>query len=533
MAENMNKTARFSKSVGAGIKSVLNPSGREFYVLEYKNDSKQHKKGDKQKVIVDYIELGRDGKCLVQFDESYSTVSRVHAAIVKDGNNWKLIHLSKTNPTLLNGKPVAKEWYLQDGDEIQLSFEGPKIVFILPINNTTSTLGLGQRMTLFRQQALKPYKTTIAVLSTILVLAVASLVFWNIKSNEIWENKFDQTTHVMDSLRDALINESQRVLTLNEENLIIRESSEKEIKALKQQQEEAAHKAKEQQDRINDLESKLDNNVKNEDSDYKNSETPKTVETQGNIEKAKERLTMCSNSLKYIYMNNIDMIYEESGKEQLIEDISLMTSGLSFYGNDGILYTSRKLIEPWYYFNENDNNMRFLNIFDVNMGSVISSFTIVSSDFTRTTTNSQAFNIGRSNDISGIVNIKNRGDFSWKKADFIGSSGWAYNLMPDENNEGFIINKNYIPKQGDILYYYEYPNDIGANIDGIYPSIKSISVEADNLTNGYIITEPIYSNGNVEGSPVIYIDNDNNVYVVGLLTIYGNGVMCIGMSAVE
>ena len=54
MAENMNKTARFSKSVGAGIKSVLNPSGREFYVLEYKNDSKQHKKGDKQKVTVEY-----------------------------------------------------------------------------------------------------------------------------------------------------------------------------------------------------------------------------------------------------------------------------------------------------------------------------------------------------------------------------------------------------------------------------------------------------------------------------------------------
>lgn len=538
MAENMNKTTRFSKSVGAGIKSVLNPNGREFYVLEYKSDSKRHKKGDKQEVIVDYIELGRDSKCLVQFDESYSTVSRIHAAITKEGNTWKLIHLSKTNPTLLNGKSVAKEWYLQDGDEIQLSFEGPKIVFILPINNTTNTLGLGQRMTLFRQQALKPYKTTITLLCAVLIVAVAGLLIWNYQNDRMWKNKFDQTTYAMDSLREALVMESKRVITLNDENLSIKESSEKEIKKLKLQQQKAAEKAKDQQARINDLESQLDKGVTNDVSYKQNAEISENVEAQdqyvydSNIEVGKN-LMLCCNSLKYIYMNNIDMIYDETGKEQMIDDISLMTSGMSFYGNDGKLYTSRKLIEPWYYFNENDNNMRFMNIFDVNMGSLISTFTLVSSDFSKTTTNSQAFNVNRSSDISGIVNIKNRGDFSWSKADISGYSGWAFSLMPNENNEGIVINKNYTPKQGDKLYYFEYPNDIGSNVDGIYPNIKYVKVNVDNLINGFIMTESIARDGNIEGSPVIYLDSDDNISVVGLLSVYGNGIMCISMSVIE
>ena len=39
--------------------------------------------------------------------------------------------LSKSNPTLINGRPIKKSWYLSSGDVIQLSFEGPKIEFIV------------------------------------------------------------------------------------------------------------------------------------------------------------------------------------------------------------------------------------------------------------------------------------------------------------------------------------------------------------------------------------------------------------------
>ena len=54
----------------------------------------------------------KDSRCQVRFDDSFSTVSRRHAAIIKDGDNWKLVQISKTNTTLLNGRPVQTEWYL-------------------------------------------------------------------------------------------------------------------------------------------------------------------------------------------------------------------------------------------------------------------------------------------------------------------------------------------------------------------------------------------------------------------------------------
>ena len=172
MAETIKKKKSFSQTVGAGMKSIFAPSGRTYYVLEHKMGTTKHKAGEKQEIIVDYIELGRDPSCTVQFDGAQKTVSRKHAAIYKDGDNWKLKQLSKTNETLLNGRPVKNEWYLQSGDEIQLSPGGPKLGFIVPANNTVGSIGLNRRLSLFRQQALRPYRTAITVLSIFLILAI-------------------------------------------------------------------------------------------------------------------------------------------------------------------------------------------------------------------------------------------------------------------------------------------------------------------------------------------------------------------------
>lgn len=89
-----------------------------------------------------------------------AVVSRRHAAIVRDGENWKLVQLSQTNKTFLNGHPVTTEWYLQNGDEIQLSVNDPKLGFIIPqgAKAKTGSIALSRRLSLFRQQALRPYK---------------------------------------------------------------------------------------------------------------------------------------------------------------------------------------------------------------------------------------------------------------------------------------------------------------------------------------------------------------------------------------
>ncbi len=203
-------------SIGAGMQSVLG-SGKRYYILEHKVTSKYHKAGESQEIIVDQIELGRSSKCQVRFDETFSTVSRRHAAIVKDGDNWKLVQLSATNPTFLNGQKVANEWYLQNGDEIQLSTNGPKLGFIVPTgkNATVGSIGLTRRLSLFRDQALRPYKTAIAALACLLLVCVAAggyVIFQ--QQEQIKDNAAELAkANEMNAKNSKLIAEQQRMIS--------------------------------------------------------------------------------------------------------------------------------------------------------------------------------------------------------------------------------------------------------------------------------------------------------------------------------
>ena len=179
--DTQNYKRTLAGSVGAGMGALMGASGRTYFILEHKTSSKYHQAGESQKIIVDQVELGRDASCQVRFDESFETVSRKHAAIVRDGENWKLIHLSHSNPTLVNGHPINGSYYLQTGDEIQLSVGGPRLGFIVPQGRQalTSSIGLTERMSLFRKQALRPYKTALTIMGIVFVLAVAGLAAWN------------------------------------------------------------------------------------------------------------------------------------------------------------------------------------------------------------------------------------------------------------------------------------------------------------------------------------------------------------------
>ena len=179
--ETQNYKRTIAGSVGAGVGALFNASGRTYFMLEHKTNTKFHNAGDSQKIIIDQVELGRDGSCQVRFDEGCETVSRKHAAIQRSGENWKLIHLSTSNPTLVNGTPIQGEYILQNGDEIQLSVGGPRMGFIIPQGKQalTSSIGLTERMSLFRQQALVPYKRAMWTMAVLFILVVAGLGYWN------------------------------------------------------------------------------------------------------------------------------------------------------------------------------------------------------------------------------------------------------------------------------------------------------------------------------------------------------------------
>ena len=150
-------------SVGAGVGAIFNGSGRTYYILEHKTSSKYHSAGESQKIIIDQIEIGRDAS--------------------RDGNNWQLIHLSTSNPTLVNGRPIQGTYYLQSGDEIQLSVNGPRLGFIQPQGKQglTSSIKLTERMNLFREQALRPYRRAIWALGALLLLVILGFGAWNYK----------------------------------------------------------------------------------------------------------------------------------------------------------------------------------------------------------------------------------------------------------------------------------------------------------------------------------------------------------------
>ena len=175
-----NKTVQYKRtlrgSVGAGVGALFNGNGRRYYILEHREATKYHKAGEPQKIIIDQAELGRDRNCQVRFDdETCPTVSRRHAAIVREGDRWKLVQLSQTNSTFLNGRAIATEWYLENGDEIQLSVGGPRLGFIVPQGKQSlvSSIKISERLELFRKQALRPYKTAIACMFVLILLLAA------------------------------------------------------------------------------------------------------------------------------------------------------------------------------------------------------------------------------------------------------------------------------------------------------------------------------------------------------------------------
>lgn len=225
MEANYKRTV--AGSVGAGVAAVFNASGRQYYILEHKTESLYHHAGESQKIIVDQVELGRGSACQVRFDESFETVSRRHAAIVKEGENWKIIPLSQTNSTLVNGQPIYEERVLVSGDEIRLSSRGPLMGFIVPQGKQSlvSSIGMTERLNLFRQQALTPYKRALWIMAIILILAVAGLVTWNVLQAKKFDAEIQDKQQQIELVKQDLDESDELIEALNEELVNTQEAS--------------------------------------------------------------------------------------------------------------------------------------------------------------------------------------------------------------------------------------------------------------------------------------------------------------------
>lgn len=108
-----------------------NGTGEIKVLVRYLTGSRDYMLGQEQELKNSRIEIGRDSSCDIRYSDKHKTVSRRHAVLVKEGRDWVIRNNSDSNPTLINGRPVNNSWYLSSGDIIQLSYEGPKLEFIV------------------------------------------------------------------------------------------------------------------------------------------------------------------------------------------------------------------------------------------------------------------------------------------------------------------------------------------------------------------------------------------------------------------
>ncbi len=482
----------FSGSVGAGMGSLFNAAGKKYFILEHKVTTKYHKAGESQKIIVDQIELGRDPYCQIRFDETFGTVSRRHAAIVKDGENYKLVQLSNTNTTFLNGRPIQKEWYLQSGDEIQLSVNGPKLGFIIPQGKQSlvSSINFTERFSLFRQQALKPYKKAITILSVILILAIGGLVTWNILEHRKWTEKELIAKAERQRIEDEYKEEIGR---MHEDNALtdsILKLAEQKNNLLKKQ--------------INNLQTEMNNirmNVSGEVDD-------KAIEA-------------CLEHVFYIRVEKIDLIFPD-GSQKEMKGSEYGWSGTGFMLEDGRFITARHVIEGWQNiqivwnekakkYESNDPIGLNLNIIANNGGKVLVHFGAYTCNGRAVTFTNEDFVCNRTND--KIILMEKTGDrLHLAPLDY---TDWAY--IPTKESKGLKcdISQSSSLKRGTKLTVLGYPR--GYVTQNIQPLSGSGVVAFDGLDNGVILTtETNYEQGN-SGGPVFYASS-GKLQVIGIVS---------------
>lgn len=161
------------------------------FIIEFKTATQAHAAGQQMTITADSVQIGRDVDCEVRFDDSTPTVSRKHAKIEREGNRYKITSLSQTNATFVNGTPINGEYYLNNGDEIKLSSQGPSIIF--KQTGATAATATSAQATRATTQATvsaapapapKSNKGLIAALVAVAVLAIAGIALWLNKGEE-------------------------------------------------------------------------------------------------------------------------------------------------------------------------------------------------------------------------------------------------------------------------------------------------------------------------------------------------------------
>jgi len=488
--------SKVTQSIKTGM-SFIRGEEVSAYTLEFLTSTTQHPAGSSEMIIVPYVEIGRSSTCAIRFSEEDTTVSRKHVSLERIGPDVYINNLSRTNPTLVNGNPIAKQWKLTNGDEIQLSYEGPRIKYkATPIGTpAVPAKGVTQRIGIVINQAIRPYKTAAIILVAAILFGSIAATFFIYRLNKETELLADQTYELKEKnvfLSDSL----NRAIEANQD---IREAMLADNRQLKAELQATVANFTAKQ---NQLISKL--------NEKKASPEEIIIKAIGEVKE----------SVFYMGIKNIQA--ELDGKVLVNEAVPENCHCTGFLLNDGRFITARHCVEIHLY---EENELSLL----ASMGGVVTfSFYAISSDeSTRLDFTNHDFTIDRSTDYN-VEKDYNGQKVTLLKANNYDGTDWAYlrtnkkgHIQPAPDLSTSLVSGTELHCLG---YTYGDTFQKPDKDQGLEVLYSRATVAKDNLENRTILVSGYgFDNGN-SGGPLFIVRDEKAVVVAIVSAGYQNPV---------
>lgn len=489
---------RVTSALTTGAKFLSGQSLSSFTLLHL-DTTQKHTSGSVDTVVLPYIELGRSSSCVVQFADDCDTVSRKHAAIERRSTGGKVEFILKhlgSNPTLINGQPVKSQWYLSNGDVIQLSMEGPRMRF------NTNTVGgpnmkFTERLNLMRSQMAKQHRNELVIISS-LFLAIALLGgFYIYKQRGQISQLAEKGAKIeQQRLQDSVANAQKFAVQVED--------------------------MKKNQEKIGQLESR-NKDLGKQISRLRTAQAsrpPQPTAADQMMGPAPNNSTIITEAIKnnvyFLRVTKLRLIYPD-GTDDETDQLNLSATG--YLLNDNRFVTSRHIIQFWRFITaeNSDENSAYLllNAFENMGGGIIVTYEAISPNGDRFTFTNRDVFLNDSRD--EVIEISD--SIKVKVAKSITSDWAVVNAKGRTNNSGLVYDRDLsgVLEAGQQVYVLGYTNGTdfqeGSRLQPLYSESK---VAQNGLVNGLInVTDRNFGPGN-SGGPVFVI-RDGTPTVVGIV----------------
>ena len=498
------KTEQF-KSAGSNLGRTIGQSlsmitGKDIpnYSLLFIDATLNRKRGEHETIFMPHIVLGRSSRCHVRFGDEHKTVSREHASITVDGSNFVINHNpSASNPTYVNGRAIGGAHNLQNGDEIQLSSNGPKMRFNASTLKT-STIGLTSRIGQAMAQAVKPYKTALWIMG-LLLLGALGLAGYNMYQNGqmkeeliTLQNEKNDIDDKLDVLNKDAVKNKYLIDSLSKVKRVI-------------------------VNRMNNI-TKTNSNTDKQTNSITDNQSNISLNGNDNQYPLRE----FDKDIYFITVEHIDVAAPGYNGNDAVRLYNTSWSGTGFLTNEGQFITARHVLEGWKWFNVNadcteadaDPLMMALNNYSLNGGVTVTYKAISPSGDVLDFTNKMV-RVDESRDRTVCGKYKQT---PWEAV----NTDWASIDLPNRKGKSSIhINRDFSTelKKGVDLLVSGYAR--GAALQSskkLDPLFSKGTVAQDGLIDEVINASGMSTDSGHSGGPVFAKNNKTNRYeVIGLV----------------